>query len=101
MRFLRSSATAKAVLSLALLTFTACTSSPDTKSARYIETGKKLLEKKEVSRAILQFQNAVRETPKNPEAHYQLGMAFLAAGDIEHGIAFLQKAVDIDPKHKN
>jgi putative PEP-CTERM system TPR-repeat lipoprotein len=79
-----------------------CASSPEVRSARFIEAGKKLLKnKRDASRAILQFENAVRATPNNPEAYYQLGMAFLAAQDVAQGIGALRKALQIDPKHRN
>jgi tetratricopeptide (TPR) repeat protein len=75
--------------------------SREAKSARFIETGKKMLKNKDTARAILQFQNAVKATPKNAEAYYQLGMAFLAARDVDQGIATLRKALEINPKHRN
>jgi tetratricopeptide (TPR) repeat protein len=75
--------------------------SPEAKSARYIETGKKMLKNKDTSRAILQFRNAVKATPRSAEAYYQLGMAFLAANDIEPAIAALRKVLEIDPKHRD
>jgi len=93
----------KAIVSgllLAAFTFSSCVSSPEVKSARYIEAGKKLLQNKDASRAILQFQNAVKATPKNAEAYYQLATAFLAAGDGAHGGIALRKALELNPKHQ-
>jgi Tfp pilus assembly protein PilF len=86
------------VLALAI---SSCASSPEARSARFIENGKKLLEKKDAARAILQFQNAVKATPNKAEAYYQLGLAFLAVNDVKPGIASLRKALQIDPKHRN
>lgn len=103
MQLVRSRAVRRAAPCLLILAFaiTSCVSSPEVKSARFIETGKKLLAKKDTTRAILQFQNAVKATPNNPEAYYQLGMAFLAARDVAPGIGALRKALQIDPKHRN
>jgi tetratricopeptide (TPR) repeat protein len=61
--------------------------------------GKKLLERKDPTRAILQFRNAAQATPRDPEVYYQLGLASLAAGDIRQGVFALRKALELNPKH--
>ena len=61
--------------------------------------GKKLLEKKDPARAILQFRNAIQATPTDPEAYYQLGLASLAAGDLRQGALALRKTLELNPKH--
>jgi tetratricopeptide (TPR) repeat protein len=76
-----------------------CISSPDAKSARYLDAGKKLLAKHDASRAILQFLNALKATPRNPEVHYQLALAYLASGDLKRGVASLRKALELNPGH--
>ena len=88
MKFVSPARAAVGALCLAFFTLalSSCASSPEAKSARFIEAGKKLIQNKDVSRAILQFQNAVKVTPKNSDAYYQLGMAFLEAGDIVRGV---------------
>src|SRR5262249_46637518 len=98
-RFRAAKRAAPCLLLLALAS-SSCMS-PEAKSARYIETGKKMLKNKDTSRAILQFRNAVKATPRSAEAYYQLGMAFLAANDIEPAIAALRKVLEIDPKHRD
>jgi len=87
------------LLLLIALTFSGCMRSPEARSARYMEAGKKLLQKNDPARAILQFRSAAQTTPRNPEAYYQLGIAFLAAGDLRNGVASLRKALDLNPKH--
>jgi len=77
-----------------------CARSPEAKSARYIETGKKLLQQKDVPRALLQFRNAVQVTPKSAEAHYQLGLAYMEASDPRNGYASFRRVLELDPKHK-
>jgi tetratricopeptide (TPR) repeat protein len=88
-----------ATLLLVVLAFAGCMRSPEAKSAAYIEAGKRLLEKKDPARAILQFRNATQTTPKNAEAYYHLGKAFLAAGDLRGGVVNLHKALELNPKH--
>lgn len=60
--------------------------------------GKRLLEK-DPARAILQFRNALQATPGDPDVYYELGVAYLAAGDIRQGVAALRKALELNPKH--
>jgi tetratricopeptide (TPR) repeat protein len=86
------------LLAIALLS-TACDRSPEARSAKFMAEGKKLLEKKDPARALLQFRNAVQVTPKDPEAHYQLAVAFLGVGDIRQGVTALRKALELNPKH--
>ena len=76
-----------------------CVSSPEAKSARFMEAGKKLMEKKDAARAILQFQNAARQTP-SAEVYYQLALAYFGAGDPRGGLIALRRAVELNPKHK-
>ena len=86
-------------LLLAALIFTGCTRSPEAKSAKYMQAGKNLLQKNDAARAILEFRNAARATPKNAEVYYQLGLAYLAAGDLRNGVGTLNKALELNPKH--
>jgi tetratricopeptide (TPR) repeat protein len=80
--------------------FSACSRSPAAKSAAYIEAGKKLLAKRDPARAILQFRNAVRETPQSADAYYQLSSAFFAVGDLPSGVTNLRKALELNPKYR-
>src|SRR5579864_5212915 len=85
---------------LIALASSGCMRSPEQKSARFMEAGRKLLEQKDPARAILQFRNAAQATPNSAEVYYQLGQAFLATGDLRQGVAALRKAVDLNPKHE-
>src|SRR5260370_41424578 len=67
---------------------------------RYLARGKRLVEKKEYARAILEFKNAVRLDPKSAEPYYQAGLAYLAMGDYRMGYGSLQRATELDPKHR-
>ena len=84
---------------LLVVLVSSCARSPEARSARYIEAGKKLLQNHDPSRAILELRNAVRTTPNNAEAFYQLGLAYFAAGDLRLGVATLRKALELNPKH--
>src|ERR1035438_9261519 len=101
MKLVRSITARRFVPFLLLLTLAlcSCVSSPEAKSARFVAAGKKYLQKKDTARAILQFKGAAQVTPRNPEIYYQLGLAYLAAGDIGQGVANLRKALELNPKH--
>jgi tetratricopeptide (TPR) repeat protein len=96
---LRSTGVALSFLAIALL-LSGCVRSPEAKSATYLEAGKKLLARNDPNRAILQFRNAVRATPQNAEAYYQLSLADFTAGDLPNGVASLRKALELNPKHR-
>jgi len=76
-----------------------CNRSPEAKSASYMAAGKKLLEKHDANRALLQFLNAAQATPRNAEVYYQLARAYLTAGDLKKGVMSLRRALELDPKH--
>jgi tetratricopeptide (TPR) repeat protein len=98
MGHLRASALlAFAVMGLAI---SGCARTPQQKYARFMEIGKKLMVKKDYARAALEFKNAIQAMPKDPEAHYQLALAYLDRKDYRSGIAELRKATELDPKHK-
>jgi len=94
MQLVRFNLARRAASCLALLAFaiTSCGSSPEVRSARYIQSGKKLLEKKDTAHAILQFENAVKTTPNRTEPYCQIGVAFLATKDVRQGVAALNKS---------
>lgn len=89
---------AAAALLLALL-LSGCIRSAESRRARHLEAGRKFLAAKDHARAILEFKNALALKADDPEAHYQLGLAYLASGDWALASAHLQKATALNPKH--
>jgi len=67
--------------------------------AAHLERGKKFLRQKDYSRAILEFNGAIQAKPKDPEAYYQLGLAYLASGNVTGGVSAMLKATKIDPNY--
>jgi tetratricopeptide (TPR) repeat protein len=86
-----------AFLVLALLS--SCARSPQARRDKYLADGKALLEKKDYTRAILNFRNAAQAMPNDAEAYYQLGLAALQLGDVRTGALSVKKAVELNPKH--
>ena len=76
-----------------------CASSPQARRDKFLAAGQALVEKKDYTRAILAFKNAVQAMPNDAEAYYRLGLAALQVGDIRTGVASLKKAVELNPKH--
>ena len=76
-----------------------CDRSPQAKEAQYLKRGAALAAKKDYDRAALEFRNAVKEMPKDAEAYYQLGLTYLASGNVGNGVAALRHATEINPKH--
>ena len=68
-----------ACLMIAIAVAGGCARTPMQKRDRYLEAGKKLLEKKEYTRAVLEFRNAVAAMPRDAESYYQLGRAYTAS----------------------
>jgi cellulose synthase operon protein C len=78
----------------------ACSSSPQDKEAKFLRSGQALLEKKDYSRALLQFKNAALAMPKDAEPYYRMGVASLEAGSLTNAIQALRKATELNPKHE-
>src|SRR2546423_7167009 len=89
------------VIPLALITLglLGCAGSPEARSAKFMTAGKKLLQNNNPARALLEFQNAARVTPKSSDVYYQLGVAYLALGDLRNGVAGLRKSLELNPKN--
>jgi len=88
------------ILCLAAALFTGCARSPQAKRDKYLKAGKRLLEKRDYHRAVLEFQNAVQAMPRDAEARYELGLALAESGDVQRGFDNLRRAVELDPKNQ-
>ena len=85
---------------LLILALSACSYlRPKPTKEALLERGKKYLAQKDYGRAILQLKNAVRADPKNPEVHYQLGLALMGAGDGNPAVQEFMRAAELDPHH--
>jgi tetratricopeptide (TPR) repeat protein len=84
-----------------IVSWIGCSSSPEEKAARFLRLGKKYIEQKQYERATLELQNALRLKPKDPEIHYQLGLASLAQDDPGLAVRHLRIAADGNPQNKH
>ena len=83
------------LLGLVVSLFSGCSQSPQA----YLEKGKKAFEQKNYEVAILYFKNAMQKQPKEAEPYYQIGLAYLASGDVGTAAAYLRKASELNPRH--
>lgn len=86
------------IVFLACLASVACNRTPQEKAARFLRDGRQLMARKDYARASLQFRNAVQLLPKDAQAEYELGLAYLAGGDLNGGVAAIFRATQLDPK---
>jgi len=83
-----------------LLSLTGCQRSPQAKHDRFLASGKKLLEHKDYSRAMLDFRNAIQAMPGDAEAYYQLGLALAGSNDPIRAAGAYRRALELDPHHR-
>jgi tetratricopeptide (TPR) repeat protein len=76
-----------------------CNQSPQSKEAAFIKRGLTLAEQKDYGRALLEFRNAARAMPKDPEPRYRMGLAYLGEGRAGDALSSLKVAVALDPRH--
>src|SRR6266542_1625657 len=88
-----------AVLTISAILFYGCITSPDAKVAKFLAKGKQYYTARDYPRAIIEFKNAVAVKPKEAEPHYQLGLAYFAAGDLASSLAELRKTTALNPNH--
>lgn len=86
------------VLCVSVLAMAAC-ARPEAKKARYMAQGQKMMEAKDYTRAILAFKNAAAAVPGDAESQYQLGRAYLAAGDVRSATRYAKRATELNPDH--
>jgi Tfp pilus assembly protein PilF len=85
------------LVAVALIALAGCAAN----GRRSMERGKQYMDQKDYKRALIEYRNAFRHFPKDPEVIYQMALAYLANGDVNSGVASLRLATQIDPKHVN
>lgn len=84
----------------ALALWTGCGRSPQAKEGDYLKRARAQLEKRDFARALLEFQNAARVMPADPEPHYQLGLAYLQTVNYPMAVREFRKTIQLNPKHE-
>ncbi|MBI1787674.1 MAG: tetratricopeptide repeat protein [Acidobacteria bacterium] len=86
-------------LAAAALLGSGCSRPARERGAQFLDRGKKHLNEKDYERAILDLNNAARVLPTDPEPHYQLGLAYLAKGQVGPAVGSFKMACDRNPRH--
>ncbi len=89
---------ARAVIIAALAVLASC-SSPEERANAHYTTGVELMEKNEVSKARLEFLNAVKLNDKLVDAWFQLAVIAEREGSRAASRGHLEKVLDQDPDH--
>jgi tetratricopeptide (TPR) repeat protein len=89
-----------ACLGIAALALASCRQSPEAQGKHFLERGAQEAQKKDYANAVLDFKNAARTLRNNPEPYYQLGLISVNTGDYPSAVAYLRKAIDLDPQHR-
>jgi tetratricopeptide (TPR) repeat protein len=76
-----------------------CSRTPQQKEAKFLDIGRKHLQKHDLQSAILDFRNASQVMPQDAEPHYQLGLAVLELGYAQAAASEFWRAAQLDPKH--
>jgi len=84
---------------IGLLALVCCNNSPVAQGAKYLKKGDSLVAKKDYPRAVLEFKNAIRVKPKDPEPYYRMGLAYLEMRDLANAAGAFRTAATLDPKH--
>jgi cytochrome c-type biogenesis protein CcmH/NrfG len=82
-----------------LLVVIGCGRSPESRRDRHLAKGKELLQRKDFTRAMLEFRNASQAMPNDAEPYYQYGVAAASGRDLRTAALSFRKAVDLNPKH--
>ena len=67
------------------------------KYARYLQRGKKLLDRSNPKRAVLEFRSAIQLQPNEAEAYYWIAQAFLGENNVRDAVVALRKATELNP----
>jgi tetratricopeptide (TPR) repeat protein len=77
-----------------------CAKTPAQKAAAFVKKAKALEEKHDYRRALLEFQNAVRITPKDADLYYQVAVCAEELKDWQLTGEALRRVIEINPKHR-
>ncbi len=98
MRFQLTSVRSCAVVALLLL---AACDSPQEREAEHLANGKALYESGNLSKAAIEFRNALQINPTGVEAKYFTGLIFEKRGNIPRAVSAFQEVSLQDPNNRD
>src|SRR2546423_2949782 len=98
---MRHSSVFRLILSLALIAtfFVGCSSDPNVRKQKYLESGQRYLDKGKYREASIQFSNAVQVDAQSADAHYQLAQSYLKLTQWTRAYQELVRTVELQPDH--
>ena len=70
--------------------------SKEAKKERHWNRGEKYFSKNKFKEAIIEYKNVVQIDPKDPKAHYKLGLAHLRTMQFREAFSEFSKSVELD-----
>ena len=76
-----------------------CSRSPESRRDHFLARGREFAAKHQYAKALLEFRNASREMPRDPESYYQAGMVDLATHDLVAAASSFREALAVNPNY--
>jgi len=71
--------------------------SQEAKLARHWKKAEKYISENKINEAIIEYKNVVQLNPKDAQAHYKLGLAYLRVRNPQAAFSEFSKSVNLDP----
>lgn len=88
-----------AITTVLLLSTYGCSRDPNVRKQKYVESGKRYLDKGNYRAAIIQFNNATRVDPDFGEAHDLLAQSYLKLRDWNNAYQELARTIELEPNN--
>ena len=82
-----------------ILLLTACSFDPNVRKQKYLASGRHYFDAGKYSEASIEFVNAVKIDPNDPEAHYELAKSCLKLQQWPRAYDELKRTVDLQPEN--
>ena len=98
---MRHSSVSRLFLSVALIAafFVGCSSDPNVRKQKYLESGQRYFEKGKYREASIQFSNAIQVDSHYADAHYQLAQSYLKLQQWTRAYQELVRTVELQPEN--
>lgn len=64
-----------------------------------MKSAQKHVQAQDFGRAILDLKNAAEAMPSDPEPHYQMGLAYVSAGNLPGAANEFRRTLELNPNH--
>src|SRR5579862_9657287 len=87
------------LLAFALALLVGCSSDPNVRKLKYLQSGEKYFSQGKLNEAIIEFRNALEIDPRFVTARYQLARVYLSSKNPQAAYRELQETVTLDPNN--